>query len=65
MSLKVFFCFSEVLTFIVFVWREASFQNYIYICKTTHMLSIERADWPKLHDMFKHLTPIYANVNFR
>ena len=20
---------------------------------TTHLLSIERADWPKLHDMFK------------
>ena len=22
-------------------------------CVTTHLLSIERADWPKLHDMFK------------
>ena len=22
-------------------------------CGTTHMLSIERADWPRLHDMFK------------
>ena len=21
--------------------------------RTTHLLSIERADWPKLHDMFK------------
>ena len=23
------------------------------ICATTHLLYIERADWPKLHDMFK------------
>ena len=22
-------------------------------CLTTHLLSIERADWPKLHDVFK------------
>ena len=26
----------------------------ILACRlTTHLLSIERADWPKLHDMFK------------
>ena len=23
------------------------------LCVTTHLLSVERADWPKLHDMFK------------
>ena len=23
------------------------------VCLTTHLLSIERADWPKLHDVFK------------
>ena len=28
------------------------------------LLSIERADWPKLDDMFKARDAIYGNVNF-
>ena len=32
---------------------------------TTHLFSIERADWPKLHEMFKCVTLIHSNVNFR
>ena len=35
------------------------FQTLIAICVTTHLLSIELADWPKLHGMFKALD---ANV---
>ena len=30
---------------------------------TTHLLSVERADWPKLHDTFK-ARDMYGNVDF-
>ena len=34
-------------------WKQSNCSEICNKCLTTHLLSIEHADWPKLHDIFK------------
>ena len=49
----IMFVLGGQITYEYIYFKMSTFAVHIRLV-TTHQLSIERADWPKLHDMLKH-----------
>ena len=49
----VTYCQSMCRKYVVMAWFKSNQETIDVSYLTTHLISVERVDWPKLHDMFK------------